>query len=138
MLMLNESHRNSLFALLQLLHYVVENKRSNKMSLESISTVMAPNLNVDLQHQHQQAFSNNSQQQGPFNSSNNNNFSQKMFKELGNGSRRMSMSTHSVNEISEEMAHFLRRTTDSLVVLKLLINLHNILFHVSANIVCLF
>lgn len=111
LLILNESHRNSLSAILQLLHLVVENQCYNKMSLEGVCTVMAPNLMIDRQSQGSQSSLSPS------------------LPSLMN--RRMSFSSQSVNEVSEEMAAYLRRTTNSLSVLKLLINLHPILFHVS-------
>lgn len=113
MLILNDSHRNSLSAVLQLFHLVVQNEAVNKMSLDAVCTVMAPNLMTDrAPGQH------GSNQHGP------NQRSPGML-------RRMSLSSQSVNEVPEEMAAYLRRTTNSLAVCKLLINLHPILFHVS-------
>ena len=114
MLILNDSHRNSLQAILQLLQLVVENEGYNKMSLEGVCTVMAPNLMID----RQSADSGGGGQLGG------------ALPSLM--PRRMSLSSQSVNEVSEEMAAYLRRTTNSLSVLKLLINLHPILFHVSS------
>ena len=110
MLILIDSHRNSLQAILQLLQLVVENEGYNKMSLEGVCTVMAPNLMIDQQSNDSSASSGQLPSLMP---------------------RRMSMSSPSVNEVSEEMAAYLQRTTFSLSVLKLLINLHPVLFHVS-------
>ena len=116
MLILNDSHRNSLSAILQLLHLVVQNQGYNKMTLEGVCTVMAPNLMIDRQSMDPTSGGGGQSLVPPPSSL---------------MSRRMSYSSQSVNEISEEMSAYLRRTTNSLSVLKLLINLHPILFHVS-------
>ncbi len=113
MLILNDSHRNSLSAVLQLFHLVVQNEAVNKMSLDAVCTVMAPNLMTEQQtNGHGHGHGGHSQRSPAMN-------------------RRMSYSSQSVNEVPEEMAAYLRRTTNSLAVCKLLINLHPLLFHVS-------
>lgn len=114
MLILNDSHRNSLSAVLQLFHLVVQNEAVNKMSLDAVCTVMAPNLMTDRAAGHAGGHGNHQPNQR----------SPAM-------TRRMSYSSQSVNEVPEEMAAYLRRTTNSLAVCKLLINLHPLLFHVS-------
>lgn len=147
MLTLNDTHRNSLNALLNLSNKVVRFKEYNLITLDGIVTLLAANLfnfcpspSSNNRNNHQSTSINGqkrpsisttidsiglptpSQQEGsPKSLSSNNN----------NHYRRISVSSQAVNEISTEMANQLERTQNSLGVLKLLINLQPILFHVN-------
>lgn len=118
MLILNDTHRNSLSALLGLLNSIARNENDNKMSLEGISIMLAPNLFIA-----QQLTPITNRGDSPKNPLVNN---------LAQ-SKRISISSQSVDEMSPEMLSYLQRTTNSLTVLKLLINLYPILFHVSCH-----
>ena len=118
MLILNDTHRNSLSALLGLLNSIARNENDNKMSLEGISIMLAPNLFIA-----QQLTPITNRGDSPKNPLVNN---------LAQ-SKRISISSQSVDEMSPEMLSYLQRTTNSLTVLKLLINLYPILFHVSGH-----
>lgn len=153
MLTLNDTHRNSLNALLNLSNKVVRFKEYNLITLDGIVTLLAANLfnfcpspssSNNRNNNHQSTINGQkrssisttidsiglpttySQQEkrdgSPKSLSSNNN---------NNHYRRISVSSQAVNEISTEMANQLERTQNSLGVLKLLINLQPILFHVN-------
>ncbi|KAH9413536.1 rho GTPase-activating protein [Dermatophagoides pteronyssinus] len=152
MLTLNDTHRNSLNALLNLSNKVVRFKEYNLITLDGIVTLLAANLfnfcpspssSNNRNNNHQSTINGQkrssisttidsiglpttySQQEkrdgSPKSLSSNNN---------NNHYRRISVSSQAVNEISTEMANQLERTQNSLGVLKLLINLQPILFHI--------
>lgn len=106
--LLHQVHRNVLFELLEMLHKIVENNRYNRMSLENIATVLAPNIFPDDQPNAKPARPNSlSAAMSP------------------------ASSAATIAGINETYMQCLERTQASIRVLNFILNLYIVLFHVS-------
>lgn len=156
MLTLNDTHRNSLNALLILSNKVVRFMNYNLISLDGIATLLAANLfdcgslsyNRNNPNQTSPAMNGVNQKRPSISTATTTTIESMMIgspiqgaggggvgvggspKQSSIDHHRTSVSSQLVNEISMEMATQLERTQNSLFVLKLLINLQPILFHV--------
>ncbi|KAH7639847.1 hypothetical protein HUG17_3880 [Dermatophagoides farinae] len=155
MLTLNDTHRNSLNALLILSNKVVRFMNYNLISLDGIATLLAANLfdcgslsyNRNNPNQTSPAMNGVNQKRPSISTATTTTIESMMIgspiqgaggggvgvggspKQSSIDHHRTSVSSQLVNEISMEMATQLERTQNSLFVLKLLINLQPILFH---------
>lgn len=120
MLTLNDTHRNSVNALLNLFNKIVRNECFNKITLDSIATLMAINL-----------FECSPSPTAPNSALNRqaNNQSQQLSSSCASviNNKRFSITSQAEHEICERMN---TKLGPALQVLKLLINLQPILFHV--------